>query len=70
MAHRSLTVLVTTFVLSACGVETAGTAAAVGVSQKQALEQGQAAADRMQEQLKASAELARERNESMEKAGR
>lgn len=70
MAHRYLTVLAATLLLSACGAETAGTAAAVGASQTQALEQGQAASDRMQEQLKASAELARQRNDSMEKAGR
>lgn len=70
MAHHHLIILATTVLLSACGVETAGTAAAVGVTQKQALDQGRAAADKLQEQLQQSTELSRQRNEELEKAGR
>lgn len=74
MTHPRLTapsaLLAATLALSACGVETAGTAATVGVTQKQALEQGKATSDKLQEQLQQSTELTRQRNEALEKAGR
>ncbi|HEX5391143.1 MAG TPA: hypothetical protein VFW67_15375 [Burkholderiaceae bacterium] len=63
-------VVATTLMLCACGMETAGTAAAVGVTKKQEIEQGKVTSDKLQEQLQQSTELGRQRNEALEQAGR
>jgi hypothetical protein len=62
--------MATTLMLCACGMETAGTAAAAGVAKKQEVEQGKVTLDKLQEQLQQSTELTRQRNEALEQAGR
>lgn len=47
--------------LTACGMETAGTAAAVGVNQKNAVEQGRVVPEQVQQQLQKSADQAQQR---------
>lgn len=63
-------VVATTLMLCACGLETAGTAAAVGVAKKQEAEQGKATSDKLQEQLQQATELTRQRQDAQEQAGR
>lgn len=52
---------VLTVSLVACGVETAGTAAAVGVSQTKAIERGREVQQQVQQQLQNSTEQAQQR---------
>ena len=62
--------MATTLMLSACGLETAGTAAAVGVVKKQEIEQGKVTSDQLQKQLQQSTEMTRQRKDELENAGR
>ncbi len=55
----ALTVL--TLSLAGCGVETAGTAATVGVSQTKAIERGREVQEQVQQELQKSAEQAQQR---------
>ncbi|WP_342130610.1 hypothetical protein [Hydrogenophaga sp. OTU3427] len=56
--------------LSACGLETAGTAAVSGVVKGQELKQGQATRERAQERLTQSLDKQQAREEQVEKAAR
>lgn len=68
--HFTWLLVATTLALSACGLETAGTAAAVGVAKKQEIEQGKVTSDKLQAQLQQSTELTQQRKEELDKAGR
>jgi uncharacterized cupredoxin-like copper-binding protein len=56
--------------LSACGVETASTAATAAALKKQELEQGKKTMEQVQKGLDQANQQARERNEAAENAGR
>ncbi|MDM7944060.1 MAG: hypothetical protein QUV35_15665 [Hydrogenophaga sp.] len=47
--------------LAGCGVETAGTAAAIGAAQTQEIERGRLAQEQVQQELQKSAERAQQR---------
>jgi hypothetical protein len=56
--------------LSACGLETASTAATAAALKKQELEQGKKTMEQVQKGLDQANQQARERNEAAENAGR
>ncbi|MDP2016627.1 hypothetical protein [Hydrogenophaga sp.] len=63
----SITVLT---LLSACGVETAGTAATAGAIKKDEIEQGRVVSEQVQQQLQKSLDLSRQRADQVDQATR
>lgn len=56
--------------LSACGVETAGTAATAGAIKKDEIEQGRVVSEQVQQQLQKSLDLSRQRADQVDQATR
>lgn len=63
----SITVLT---LLSACGVETAGTAATAGAIKKDEIEQGRVVSEQVQQLLQKSLDLSRQRADQVDQATR